>query len=287
MSQILAQKNNDDMVEFWNGVGGRKWVSYQNRLDQSLLDYGRAAMLSAEIMSGHYVLDVGCGCGDTSLDIAGIVGQTGQVTGVDVSELILQQAKMRIKNASSPNVEFACRDAEYFNFEKQKYDVVYSRFGVMFFSDPTAAFTNLGNALKPGGRLAFICWQSVSANQWVSLPLEVASKYAPAPPPPGDEPGPFSFADKGRLTNIIECAGFCSVSIQEFTSNFILGETAEDAAKFVSTVGPASYLRDDPDIEEKMKGYFLNELSQTLRMYKTSEGIELAASTWLVSAIKI
>ncbi len=281
----MSEVYSSDMAEFWNEEGGRKWVNFQEILDSSLSHFGHEAMDIAEIRPGEKVLDIGCGCGDTTLEMAQRVGRNGQVTGVDLSTIILEQAKYKITSMLKPVVNFNCVDAQSHDFTPQTYDLIFSRFGVMFFNDPVAAFHNMRLALKPNGRLVFICWQSLHENQWVSLPLQVAGNYAPLPTPsPPNEPGPFSFGASLRITEILKGAGYKSPSIQQYVTKFNLGRTPEKAAKFISTIGPASFLMDDPDIGYDIKISFMEELCQALALHQTDLGVELDAASWVVSA---
>lgn len=284
MSDLLIELNNNDMREFWNGIGGRKWVSYQDRLDSSLIAFGHEAMTTAQIAPGEQVLDIGCGCGDTSLEIAAKIGPSGKVTGVDVSKVILNQAQERAYSIS--NINFVCVDAQYCDFEPLACDLVYSRFGVMFFSDPGAALGNIRKALKPGGRMVFVCWQPIKQNQWINLPLEIATKYAPPPPPSSSQdPGAFSFGDTRRIKEVLEVAGFSSVLIRPYNTKFNLGHSLIEAVDFISTIGPSSYLMDDSGIDANIKAGFLRELHQTLSLYATEHSVSLDASAWIVSAV--
>lgn len=279
-----VNKPSSDMYEFWNGIGGRKWVNYQNILNFSLEAFGCEAMRVAQITSCEHVLDIGCGCGDTSLEIANKVGPNGKVTGIDVSNVILNLAQEHAISIS--NLHFECVDAQQCDFEPLMCDLAYSRFGVMFFNEPAKAFANIRKALKPGGRLVFVCWQTIKNNQWISLPLEIAAKFlAPPPRPKPQDPGPFSFGDPKRITEILESAGFNAISIKPYSAKFNLGENPIEAADFISTIGPTSYLMDDTDTDALTKAHFINELQQALALYESNRGIDLNASTWIVSAL--
>ena len=282
MSSQMSESNND-MREFWNGIGGHKWINYQKILNSSLETFGREAMIVAKATSCDHVLDIGCGCGDTSIEIARKVGPKGKVTGIDVSEVILNQAQEHALTMT--NLNFECVDAQYYDFDPQVCDLAYSRFGVMFFDDPGAALGNIRKALKPGGRMVFVCWQPVKNNQWINLPLDIAAKFLAPPPPSGPEvPGPFSFGETKRITEILEIAGFNSISISPYNAKFNLGKNSIEAADFISSIGPSSYLMDNPDTDEITKTNFINDLRQTLALHETRNGIDLNAATWIVSA---
>jgi len=276
---------NIDMKEYWNGDGGREWVRFQNRIDESLIPFGKKAMAVAKFLPGERVLDIGCGCGDTSFEIARQVGANGYVQGIDISELVLKRARIREATESLGNVNFECSDAQIYDFENMDFDVVFSRYGVMFFDDPEAAFKNIRKALNPGGRMAFICWQSVKANEWVRLPLDVASQYVQLPEPPDPEnPGGFSFGDAARVKRILSTAGFINISIRQFNETFNVGKNLDEAVKFLSSIGPASVAIGAPEVDDVTRHSFISALHDFLGAHLTADGIKLNAATWIVTA---
>src|SRR6185369_15072156 len=174
----------------------------------------RRAMDAAAVAAGERVLDVGCGCGSTTIELARRAGPTGHVVGADISGPMLADARARTAAAGLGNVELVHADAQTHAFPPSAFDLVFSRFGVMFFADPTAAFANLRGALRPGGRLAFVCWRSLPENPWMAVPLMAALQHLPPPTIPGPEdPGPFSFADRGRVERILGGAGWSDVTV--------------------------------------------------------------------------
>src|SRR5919202_367006 len=183
---------NTEQIEYWNGTAADTWVAQQERLDRQLDPLGRAALRVLAPRPGEHVLDVGCGSGQTTLQLADAVGPDGRVVGVDVSSQLLAAARRRPRPA---NVAFEQADAQTYAFERP-FDAIYSRFGVMFFADPVAAFANLRRALKPGGRMAFVCWREEAANPMMTVPMAAAAKHLPPLPPPAQDahaPGPFAF----------------------------------------------------------------------------------------------
>jgi ubiquinone/menaquinone biosynthesis C-methylase UbiE len=182
----MSHSPNDAQIEFWNGPGGSRWVKEQEELDRSLAPFAQALFARAALTSGERVVDVGCGCGVTSLAASALVGAAGSVLGVDVSAPMLARAKERADGL--PNVSFELSDATTHGFARS-FDAVVSRFGVMFFANPVAAFANLRSALRPGGRVVFIAWRSAPENPWVRIPGEAASAHVPPLPRPGpDDP---------------------------------------------------------------------------------------------------
>ena len=199
---------NADQIRHWNELNGARWAALQGRLDAQLDPIGLAAMERLVLAPGARVLDVGCGCGSTTLELARRVGPGGSVTGVDISAPLLARAVERAGDGAVANARFVQADAQTFALEEGAYDAVFSRFGVMFFADPVAAFANLRRALAPGGALAFVCWRDAKENARVTVPMKAARPFleAPAPPVPG-APAPFSLADRARLEAVLTAAG--------------------------------------------------------------------------------
>lgn len=276
---------NADMSAFWNGDNGRKWVRFQDMMDVSLMPLGHRAMTAAEISTGDRIVDVGCGCGDTTLELARRVGPGGHVLGVDISTPMLARAKARA--AAAKNVALAHGDAQSHPFEAAAFDVVFSRYGVMFFDDPVAAFVNLKSALKPGGRVAFVCWQPAKDNPWVRLPLDAVAKHVPlpAPTPPG-EPGEFGFADDQRVIRILSDAGFTETSVKKYDSPIIVagGGGIEETIAFFFEMGPVGRAITAADADDGTKSRIAAELHDALAPYETEDGVVMGAANWIVTA---
>src|SRR5437764_11189938 len=189
-------EQNAYQVADWNGQSGERWVAYQARLDAMLAVFGQAAIEAAAPAAGERVLDVGCGAGASSLALAARVGAGGQVLGVDISEPLI--ARARALTPQDTPVLFRVADASSAELPEGAFDILFSRFGVMFFDDPTGAFAHMRRALKPGARVAFVCWRGMAENDWVRLPSGAIKGIVPPTAPPDPEaPGPFSFGDRG------------------------------------------------------------------------------------------
>jgi SAM-dependent methyltransferase len=276
---------NAEQITYWNEQTGTKWVAAQPRLDAMILPFGAAAMDALAPAAGERIVDVGCGCGDTSLALGRRVTATGGVLGVDVSEPMLARARERAAAEGAAHVRFVRADAQTHPFERGAADGVFSRFGVMFFADPTAAFTNLRGALRAGGRLSFVCWQPATENPWVLVPLMAVAGLVPLPPPPApDAPGPFALGDRDRLARILRDAGFRDVAIQPFTPEVTIGGggTLDDAVQFAMQLGPTGVaLRDaDPAVLAGVTG----AIELALRPYATPRGVVMPSSAWTVTA---
>ncbi|OWO95608.1 SAM-dependent methyltransferase [Rhizobium esperanzae] len=248
----MAEKNVYQVAD-WNGQSGERWVANQARLDAMLAVFGQAAVEAAAPAIGESVLDVGCGAGASSLDLAARVGAGGQVLGVDISEPLIGRARERAPQDTP--VLFQVADASRAKLPEGTFDILFSRFGVMFFDDPTGAFAHMRRTLKPGGRVAFVCWRGMAENDWVRLPMGAIKGILPPTAPPDPEaPGPFSFGDRGRVARILTAAGFTDIAIAPFDASIAFGEgrtrdaAIDDAVEMTLEVGPLSRaLADQPD----------------------------------------
>jgi SAM-dependent methyltransferase len=276
---------NAEQIEYWNKQGGPQWVAQVARMDALIEPLGTAAQERAQVRKGERVLDVGCGTGQTTLQLAARVGPSGSVLGVDISTPMLELARERAKKEGLTNVRFENSDAQTHSLPPGAFDLCYSRFGVMFFLDPVAAFTNLARALRPGGRLAFVCWQPMMQNAWVREPMMAVAKSMPLPPPPPpDAPGPFAFGDAARTRGILERAGFSDVALEAKTGELSLGANSEEASRFVTEIGPVSrLLRDAPEAARKTASAAIAEL---VASRATPKGVSLGYAVWIATAAR-
>jgi SAM-dependent methyltransferase len=287
-------------AERWNGTGGEAWARRQETLDRVVGPLGEIALTAAALTAGERVLDVGCGCGDTAIDIAARVGPTGAVLGLDVSGPMLARARERLTSgdasARAP-VDFVLADASTHALPPAAFDVLFSRFGVMFFDDPAAAFTNLARALRPGGRLAFVCWRAQDQNPWAAMPLATAAKVAfgeaPPPKPPAGAPGPFAFADSARVTRILTEAGFADVRMSPADRDVPLGPsgagtTRDDVVAYLEEVGPAARLLAEltPEKRAEARAALADALAALPVRAEGDASVWLGAAVWIVTATK-
>jgi SAM-dependent methyltransferase len=272
---------NRAQIDYWNGPLGEKWAKYQAEMDRTLADSAEAALALAAAQPGERVLDIGCGAGGTTLLLAESVGSSGAATGVDVSQPMLKLARTRTE---AKNVHFLEADAAVFPF-RPEFDLIFSRFGVMFFADPSAAFTNIHKGADGATRLALICWRAVAENEWASLPYKIAKPFLPEQPVADpNSPGPFALADAGRLHGILESAGFSEIQIEPFQGFMNLGH-APDRAAFQSTnlMGPtARALR---NVDDATRARVMDAISEELaKTHDSGKEIRLGTACWLVSA---
>ncbi len=271
-------------ADFWNGLAGERWVREQAGLDEMLRPFGDAALEASRVASAEAVLDLGCGCGDTSLMLATRVGPRGRVVGVDLSTQMLNRAKER--GAGVGHLSFLAGDASRVSLEKGAFDLLFSRFGVMFFSDPVGAFAHLGRALRGSGRIAFACWRSLAENPWVAVPFEAVVSILGRPEPqPEDAPGPFSFSDASRVRAILESAGFGDVSLQSFETKIVFGASGslDDAVDEIARLGPVGRLLVDRD--EASVARALDAIKAAIPAYRSAQGaVQFSAAAWIVTA---
>jgi SAM-dependent methyltransferase len=276
--------DNTDQIAEWNGVQGHRWASLQPEVDGIVQPFGDAALKAAAPQPGESVIDIGCGCGDTSIELARIVGASGAVLGVDVSQPMLAVA--RALGALEPDVNLAFREADASSAElPANADLLYSRFGVMFFSDPTGAFIHLRTSLRPGGRCVFVCWRTPRDNAWAMTPLMAARQALNITPPPMDPnaPGPFAFADPERLRTILADAGFADVDARRFDTPVHLGDTPRSAAERTLRIGPTSRLVREAGVEREP--LVVDAVERALTPFAAPDGsVRLSGSTWIVSA---
>lgn len=270
---------NADQIAYWNEAAGRTWVEFHDALDRQVEPLGRAAIAALAPAAGERVLDVGCGCGQTTLELARRVGAAGSVTGVDISQPMLAVARERA--AGAHQARFIEADAQTYPFEAGVFDAVHSRFGVMFFQDPTAAFANIRRALNPGGRLAFVCWRAVAENPIMTLPLVAAARHLPPSEPPApDAPGPFAFADPDRVRAILTGAGFRDVSLQP-QDMAAGGNDLEGAVSLALRIGPLGrMLREHPEAMSAA----IADIRAAFRAHLKEGRVFLPSATWIVTA---
>lgn len=281
----MTNKPNADMAAFWNGEGGDKWVNHEDRFTTSLEIFGRQAM--AEVSADECILDIGFGCGDTTVDLASRVGAGGRVHGVDISQTLVETARKKITTYGLENVSFECADAQVVAFPAGEYDAVFSRFGVMFFDDPVAAFKNIYNTLKPAGRIGFMCWGPRQDNDWVELPLKIVAKHVSLPPPPEPgTPGPFSLSKTGHVEGILTLAGFHDVEVTPFSAPFVMGADADEAIKFLMELSPSGGALNNADADEKTRALVAAEIADLLKTYQGEQGISMNATALLVTAVR-
>jgi SAM-dependent methyltransferase len=275
--------DNSEQIRDWDGPVGERWAAEQETLDKLTAPYGEAALTAAGARPEEHVIDIGCGCGDTSLTLAAAVGQGGSVLGVDVSAPMLEVARRRAKAAGMPQVRFEQADASNARLPGEQ-DLLFSRFGVMFFAAPVPAFAHLRRALKDTGRMTFVCWQGPKENPWAMVPVMAARSALGITSPPADPhaPGPFAFGDANRVRMILLEANFRDVVVEPFEAAMPLGSTPRSAAEAAARIGPVSRLVREAG-SEKLPA-IVDAVEKALEPLATKDGVALPGRTWIVNA---
>lgn len=271
-----------DQQRYWDSHG-ETWVAVHELLDVQLEPFGRVALDASGATTGERVIDVGCGPGASLVDLATRVGETGSVLGIDLSEPMVARAAAR--TAALANVRVVHGDAGAYAFEPGAADLVFSRFGVMYFPDPVAAFGNLRRALRPGGRLAFIAFQDARHNPWGLLPQLAVAPIVPLPPTPtAGEPGPFSFGDPDVVRTVLAGSGFEAVEIRPHTGWLRVSGAGriDEAVTFLADLGPVHQALLDAD--EAVRDEARAAIRAALALYETRRGVRMPAATWVVTA---
>ena len=278
---------NIDQKKFWSGKGGDVWVQRQQAMDTMLRPLGEAALQKLELNEDTNVLDIGCGCGNTTLSIAEKIKPTGRVTGLDISEPMLQRARESARELSLENTSFQCVDVQTEDIGVNSFNAAFSRFGVMFFEDSIAAFTNINKSLVSGSPLSFVCWQSPIQNPWQSLFVQEVKKFIDLPAPPPRSPGPFAFMESDYVNSILENSNFENIEIEghEAEVNMFSGRSLSDSVNDYISINPvvSEMLK---DASNELKQEIIHSAIEVFSPYYSDKGLIFPSSTWLVTAKK-
>jgi SAM-dependent methyltransferase len=259
-------------------IADRARMDVQEPLDRQLSPLGLRAMAALAPKPGERILDIGCGSGQTVVQLAEAVGPGGGVLGVDISTVMLEAAARRA--AGFGQVGFIEADAQAFAFEPGAFDAIFSRFGVMFFAGPVAAFANIRRALKPAGRLAFVCWRAEAENDLDMTPLRAAAPHLPPQPPEPDGPGPFAFADPETLRRILAAAGFEAIEIAAHDQKVGSGNLEAMLTVCLRVGSLGKILRENPELRDAV----VAPVRAALAEHDGPQGVTLNAATWIVTA---
>jgi SAM-dependent methyltransferase len=274
---------NADQIAYWNGAAGQRWTERQASQDVLLAPVSEILIDRAGVRAGERIFDVGCGCGAISIALAQRIAPAGYVLGIDISAPMLARAR-QVTPPGLP-VEFVLADATVYPFEPASFDLLVSRFGVMFFAEPALSFANMRRALRPSGRLAFACWREPRENPWMMAPLQAVYKHVPKLPQQGPEdPGPFAFASEARVQRILDEAGFSGVAMEpcNFMLDLAIGRGLDAAVEAVLEIGPANRALEGqpPDVREAAK----NSIREGLAPFASGQQVRLGGSIWMVTA---
>lgn len=286
MSTAATASSSNEFVDFWNDILVPKFVKYRHILVGGLTHHSAKVFPSLEIREGDKVVDVGCGFGDTAIEMAKIVGPSGSVLGIDCCEGFLHYGREDARAAAIENVTFEEGDVQSYPF-KPEFDFCFSRFGTQFFENPVAGLRNMRASLKPGGVMTMIVWRTIDDNPWLGLPKQIVLEFLP---PPGDDartcgPGPFSMANQEMVAKQLEIAGYTDVEFERIDAPLMVGNTLDDAVAFQIALGPAGEVYREAGAEaERRRDEIDAALKAALRKYETPEGVVMDSSSWKISA---
>ena len=286
MSAVVAETQSNEYVDFWNEILVPKFTRFKHVLVDGLTHHSAAIFPNLPVNEGDKVLDIGCGFGDTAVDLAERVGPNGTVVGLDCCNAFLDYGRVDAETRGLKNVAFVEGDALSERFDPT-YDFVFSRFGTMFFSNPVAGLRNMRTALKPGGLMTHIVWRTPADNPWLSMAKDVVLNYLPAP---GDDartcgPGPFSMANEEMVAGMMKSAGYEDVTFTRVDALVLVGHTVQDAIDFQLALGPAGEVfREAGDQAEAKRGEIEAALAKAIEAQKQeADGIVMDSSSWVIT----
>jgi ubiquinone/menaquinone biosynthesis C-methylase UbiE len=283
METPSGHDRNADQIAFWNGPAGEHWTQRQPAQDILLAPISQALIDRAAAKAGERILDIGCGCGATSIALAERVAPSGFVLGVDISVPMLSRAR-QLAPKKLP-LDFALADATVYPFDPASFDLLVSRFGVMFFAEPAVSFANLRKALRRSGRVAFACWREPRENPWMMAPLQAVYQHVPKLPQQGPEdPGPFAFASAERVNRILSEAGFSAIAMEpcNLSLDIAIGRGLDAAVETALQIGPASRALDGHP--QEVRAAAIRSIRETLTPFLRGDSVPLPASIWIVTA---
>ncbi len=276
-----------DFVQFWNTVLAPKFIKFKHILVDGLTQHSEAVFPNLPVKTGDRVLDVGCGFGDTAIQLAQRVGPTGEVVGVDCCDAFLEYAENDARSRGVENISFARADAEI-ALPTEEFDFVFARFGTMFFANPVAGLRNMRKALKPGGKMVHIVWRNRADNPWLSMAKDVVLEFLPQP---GEDaltcgPGPFSMSNEETVSLMMKSAGYENVDLTRVDAPVLVGKDVRDAIAFQLAIGPAGEVfREAGEEAEAKREQIESAMADAINKQKVStDGIVMDSSSWVITA---
>ncbi len=273
-----AARQPDEQTTLWNGLAGHAWVETQELLDQMLKPLEDLLLEAVGAGAGRRVLDVGCGTGSTTLAAARLLGATGRCTGIDISEPMLTAARARAEREGTP-ASFLRANAQDHAFEPASFDMLISRFGVMFFDDSVRAFANLRRAVKAGADLRFIAWRSPAENPFMTAAERAAAPLLPnLPARQPDAPGPFAFADPRRVSRILEDSGWAGIDIRPIDVVCTLPE--KELVRYLTRLGPLGLILHE--VDDRTRTQVIETVRAAFEPYVHGAEVRWTAACWMV-----
>jgi SAM-dependent methyltransferase len=284
MTEELAVRvapSNTDQLGAWDGDEGAYWAAHADHFDRCMATHHRALMEAAAIAPSDRVLDLGCGTGQTTRDAAR-AATGGTALGVDLSSLMIQEARRRAESEGLANAFFEQADAQIHPFDAAAYDVAISRTGAMFFGDLPAAFANVARAVRSGGRIALLTWQPLSENEWIQAFMGALAAGRDLPGPPPDGPGPFTLAEPDRVRAVLGGTGFGDVTLEPLRTGMWFGDDAEDAHRFI--LGQLGWMLQGLDAGTRARAE--ESLRSTMVAHESADGVDFDSAAWLIRAVR-
>jgi ubiquinone/menaquinone biosynthesis C-methylase UbiE len=281
-----AMEATTEFVDFWNEILVPKFTKYRHVLVGGLTHHSAKIFPSLRVREGDRAVDVGCGFGDTAIELAQRVGSKGSVLGIDCCEAFLEIARSDAAAAGANNVEFVNADVQIYPFEGD-FDFCFSRFGTQFFENPVAGLRSMRRSLKPGGTMTMIVWRGIDDNPWLGMAKEIVLRFLP---PPGDDgrscgPGPFSMAGQDMVTKQLEISGYTDIEFVRVDAPLMVGNSPDDAVGFQLALGPAGEVfREAGDEAESKRDEITAALKSELSKFESDEGVVLPSSSWVITA---
>lgn len=281
-STLQVATTNSEQADDWDGVHGEFWATHAAEFETAVEQHWRHLFAALDLPTDARVLDVGCGTGRSTCDVARVV-TSGSVLGVDLSSRMLELARRIAAAQGLSNARFEQADAQIYPFPPGQFDVILGHTSTMFFGDKPMAFANLASALRLGGQLALIVWQSPAHNPWFTafLTALAAGRHLPTPPPDGSHP--FSMADPDRIHPVLEVAGFTEIAFASVEEPMYFGPNPTKASEF--TLGQFGWLL--ADLDDSSRQQATSAMTQTLQQHTSNRGVEYPSATWLITARRI
>lgn len=281
-----AALHNSELVDFWARILVPKFIKFRHILVEGTSNHSAQVLPTLGLKEGDRVVDIGCGFGDTAIEMARLVGMTGSLLGLDCCEAFLEYGRRDAAAAGITNLTFVEADAQAYRFEPI-HDACFSRFGTQFFEHPVAGLRNMRTALKPGGAMTMIVWRALEDNPCMNLPRQVVARYLPALAENADTcgPGPFSMANEAMVRRQLEIAGYESITFERIDAPVTMGKSLDDAIAFQLAIGPAGEIyREAGAVAEARHDEIVAALKNELAPFERPEGIVMPSGSWKVTA---